>query len=240
MVRGDRKARRVARRRPAAAAELGEVGEGSPQHAAGLGRPVRRDERGDRGYDIIECETEEQAIEIAGLHPVAAFGTVEVRPFWDWGNSEPLTAAGIRLAGGSGGGCARARSDAARLPRRRATRAYADEREDRAGGRGRPDACVRPAERDAGRRASRCDPSCRFPERDTAGAVVLMEGSKRVRPTWPLSVPPPGSVLANAGTDRERERCRDREECKRCLHHCLPFSGCPFAADAHTVRHSGT
>ena len=39
------------------------------------------------GYDIIECETEEQAIEIAGLHPVAAFGTVEVRPFWDWGNS---------------------------------------------------------------------------------------------------------------------------------------------------------
>jgi hypothetical protein len=39
------------------------------------------------GYDVIECETEEQAIEIAGLHPVAAFGTVEVRPFWDWGTS---------------------------------------------------------------------------------------------------------------------------------------------------------
>ena len=39
------------------------------------------------GYDVIECETEEQAIEIAGLHPVAAFGTVEVRPFWDWDNS---------------------------------------------------------------------------------------------------------------------------------------------------------
>jgi hypothetical protein len=39
------------------------------------------------GYDVIECETEDQAIEIAGLHPVAAFGCVEVRPFWDWGNS---------------------------------------------------------------------------------------------------------------------------------------------------------
>lgn len=39
------------------------------------------------GYDVIECETEEQAIEIACLHPVAAFGTVEVRPFWDWADS---------------------------------------------------------------------------------------------------------------------------------------------------------
>ena len=38
------------------------------------------------GYDVIECETEEQAIEIASLHPVAAFGTVEVRPFWDSGS----------------------------------------------------------------------------------------------------------------------------------------------------------
>jgi hypothetical protein len=36
------------------------------------------------GYDIIECDTEEQAIEIAALHPVAAFGVIEVRPFWDW------------------------------------------------------------------------------------------------------------------------------------------------------------
>jgi hypothetical protein len=36
------------------------------------------------GYDVIECETEEQAIEIAGLHPVAVFGSIEVRPFWDW------------------------------------------------------------------------------------------------------------------------------------------------------------
>ena len=39
------------------------------------------------GYDVIECETDDQAIEIAALHPVAEFGTVEVRPFWDWGTS---------------------------------------------------------------------------------------------------------------------------------------------------------
>jgi hypothetical protein len=36
------------------------------------------------GYDIIECDTLEQAVEIAGLHPVAEFGVVEVRPFYDW------------------------------------------------------------------------------------------------------------------------------------------------------------
>jgi len=39
------------------------------------------------GYDVIECETEAQAIEIAGLHPVATFGSVEVRPLWDWAAS---------------------------------------------------------------------------------------------------------------------------------------------------------
>ena len=39
------------------------------------------------GYDVIECETEDQAIEIASLHPVASFGSVEVRPFWDWSSA---------------------------------------------------------------------------------------------------------------------------------------------------------
>src|ERR1700704_3680336 len=46
--------------------------------------PFAETKGGIAGYDVIECETEEQAIEIAGLHPVAAFGSVEVRPFWDW------------------------------------------------------------------------------------------------------------------------------------------------------------
>ncbi|HTF46960.1 MAG TPA: YciI family protein [Pseudonocardia sp.] len=35
------------------------------------------------GFDILECDGLEQAIEIAAAHPVAQFGTVEVRGFWD-------------------------------------------------------------------------------------------------------------------------------------------------------------
>jgi hypothetical protein len=34
------------------------------------------------GFDVIECADLDEAIEIASKHPVAAFGTVEVRPFW--------------------------------------------------------------------------------------------------------------------------------------------------------------
>jgi hypothetical protein len=34
------------------------------------------------GFDIIECGSFEEAVEIASGHPVAQFGTIEVRPFW--------------------------------------------------------------------------------------------------------------------------------------------------------------
>jgi hypothetical protein len=34
------------------------------------------------GFDIIECATMDEAVEIAALHPVAKFGMVEVRQFW--------------------------------------------------------------------------------------------------------------------------------------------------------------
>ena len=34
------------------------------------------------GFDIIECDSLEEAVEIAAAHPVAAGGTIEVRPFW--------------------------------------------------------------------------------------------------------------------------------------------------------------
>ncbi|MEU8198035.1 YciI family protein [Microbispora amethystogenes] len=34
------------------------------------------------GFDIIECADLDEAIEIASKHPVASFGTIEVRPFW--------------------------------------------------------------------------------------------------------------------------------------------------------------
>ena len=32
------------------------------------------------GYDIIECEDLDEAIEVASKHPVARFGSIEVRP----------------------------------------------------------------------------------------------------------------------------------------------------------------
>lgn len=34
------------------------------------------------GYDIIECSSRDEAIEIAAGHPMARFGRVEVREFW--------------------------------------------------------------------------------------------------------------------------------------------------------------
>jgi hypothetical protein len=34
------------------------------------------------GFDVIECADLDEAIEVASKHPVARFGTVEVRPFW--------------------------------------------------------------------------------------------------------------------------------------------------------------
>jgi hypothetical protein len=34
------------------------------------------------GFDIIDCQTREEAIEIAAAHPVATFGAVELREFW--------------------------------------------------------------------------------------------------------------------------------------------------------------
>ena len=34
------------------------------------------------GYDVIECADLDDAIYAASRHPVARFGSVEVRPFW--------------------------------------------------------------------------------------------------------------------------------------------------------------
>ncbi|MDP9276003.1 MAG: YciI family protein [Chloroflexota bacterium] len=34
------------------------------------------------GFDIIECGSLEEAVEIAAGHPVAKTGTIEVRPLW--------------------------------------------------------------------------------------------------------------------------------------------------------------
>ena len=34
------------------------------------------------GFDLLECESLEEAVAIAAKHPVAEFGTIEVRPLW--------------------------------------------------------------------------------------------------------------------------------------------------------------
>ncbi|MGW6128907.1 YciI family protein [Cellulomonas sp. NPDC055163] len=34
------------------------------------------------GYDLIEAESIDRAVEIAALHPVARFGSIEVREVW--------------------------------------------------------------------------------------------------------------------------------------------------------------
>ena len=34
------------------------------------------------GFDILECDSLEEAVKIAAGHPVAQLGTIEVRPFW--------------------------------------------------------------------------------------------------------------------------------------------------------------
>ena len=34
------------------------------------------------GFDLIECASLDEAIEVASKHPMARFGRIEVRPFW--------------------------------------------------------------------------------------------------------------------------------------------------------------
>jgi hypothetical protein len=34
------------------------------------------------GFDILECASLEEAIEVAAKHPMARFGRLEIRPFW--------------------------------------------------------------------------------------------------------------------------------------------------------------
>jgi hypothetical protein len=34
------------------------------------------------GFDVLECDSLDQAVEIASRHPVAAFGAIDVREFW--------------------------------------------------------------------------------------------------------------------------------------------------------------
>lgn len=42
------------------------------------------------GYDVIECANLEEAIEVASRHPVAQWGSIEVRPFVDDQQAVPI------------------------------------------------------------------------------------------------------------------------------------------------------
>jgi hypothetical protein len=35
------------------------------------------------GFDILECADLDEALEVAAKHPVARYGTLELRPFWE-------------------------------------------------------------------------------------------------------------------------------------------------------------
>ncbi|GAA4936081.1 YciI family protein [Actinoplanes utahensis] len=37
------------------------------------------------GFDVLECEDLDQAIEVAAKHPMAWAGVIELRPVWPWG-----------------------------------------------------------------------------------------------------------------------------------------------------------
>jgi hypothetical protein len=34
------------------------------------------------GFDLLKCDSLEEAVEIAATHPLAQTGTIEVRPLW--------------------------------------------------------------------------------------------------------------------------------------------------------------
>jgi hypothetical protein len=47
------------------------------------------------GYNVIECADLDEAIEVASRHPVAKYGSIEVRPLWERGRL-------VKVVGGRG------------------------------------------------------------------------------------------------------------------------------------------
>ncbi|WP_405875876.1 YciI family protein [Streptomyces sp. NBC_00005] len=45
------------------------------------------------GFDVLECDSLEEAVEAAAKHPVATIGAMEVRPFWPMWDEEDAEAA---------------------------------------------------------------------------------------------------------------------------------------------------
>ncbi len=38
------------------------------------------------GFDILECDSMDEALAVAADHPMSRDGAIEVRPFYDWSN----------------------------------------------------------------------------------------------------------------------------------------------------------
>jgi ketosteroid isomerase-like protein len=49
------------------------------------------------GFDVVDCDSLEEAVRIAAGHPVATIGAMEVRPFWDEGLMEDAEGAVRRI-----------------------------------------------------------------------------------------------------------------------------------------------
>jgi hypothetical protein len=67
------------RLRPRGASTCVRVGEGKLTVTDG---PFAETKEEFAGFDIIDCADLDEAIEVASKHPVARFGTIEIRPFW--------------------------------------------------------------------------------------------------------------------------------------------------------------
>jgi hypothetical protein len=67
------------RLRPATEATTVRVRDGRPLICDG---PFAETKEQVGGYDLIECEDLDQAIEVAARHPMARYGAVEVRPLF--------------------------------------------------------------------------------------------------------------------------------------------------------------
>ena len=52
------------------------------------------------GFDILDCEDLDEAIEVASKHPAARFGTLELRPFWSE-RQDPVAAGSRRTSPGT-------------------------------------------------------------------------------------------------------------------------------------------
>lgn len=69
-----------ARLRPAATATTVQVRDGEVLYVDG---PFAETKEQIGGFDVIECEDLDEALEVAARHPGATTGRIEVRPLWE-------------------------------------------------------------------------------------------------------------------------------------------------------------